>query len=154
MYLPIHSFTASKFTQSWHPSASPNSLDHGIQMHLQTPSITASKYYVKERWRVYGGPGVKEVGRVMGSIFGRPRSRLTSSHFHLILSYNENTHSFFPNFWSHSVCPRCRGSSTPGSTISSHPFPTLLEPEMPFLMNYVWMLREVRRSVDGVLPAF
>ena len=39
--------TASKYlsdpARSWPPSASPISLDHGLQVHLQTRSITASK---------------------------------------------------------------------------------------------------------------
>jgi hypothetical protein len=65
-------------------------------------------------------------------IFGRPWGRKTASHFHLILSYNENTHSISPNFWFHSVFPRYRGSaqlhgsSRLGSIISSH-LPMLLE---------------------------
>jgi hypothetical protein len=59
-------------------------------------------------------------------IFGRPQGRQTASHFHLILSYNENTHSLFPSFWSHLLFPRFRGSmqlhgsSRPCSIISSH----------------------------------
>jgi hypothetical protein len=39
--------TASKYSsnlaRSWPPSGSPNSLDYGLQVHLQTRSITASK---------------------------------------------------------------------------------------------------------------
>jgi len=39
--------TASKYlsnlARSWPPSVSPNSLDHGLQVYLQTRSITASK---------------------------------------------------------------------------------------------------------------
>ena len=46
------------------------------------------------------------------------------------------------------------GSSMPGSIISSHQIPTLLKPELLFLMNSVWKSREVRRSVDGGLSAF
>ena len=34
----------SKLVQSWPPSASPNSLDHGLQVYLQTRSITACKF--------------------------------------------------------------------------------------------------------------
>jgi len=66
-------------------------------------------------------------------IFGRPRGRQTATHFHLILSYNENTHSIFPNFWSYSLFPRfrgstqLRGSSRLGSIISSHLLATLLK---------------------------
>jgi len=60
-------------------------------------------------------------------IFGRTRGRLTASHFHLILSYNENTQSIIPNFWSHSLVPRFHGSSHPGGIISSHRLHMLLE---------------------------
>jgi len=48
----------------------------------------------------------------------------------------------------------CVGSSMPGSIISSHPIPTLLEPDPLFPMNSVWILRVVRRSVDGGLSVF
>jgi hypothetical protein len=50
-------------------------------------------------------------------IFGRPQGRLTASHFHLILSYIENTHSINPNFCSHSLFPRFHGfTQLPGSS--------------------------------------
>jgi len=77
-----------------------------------------------------------------------------------MLSYNENTQSIFPNFWSLSLCPKIRQStqlrvsSTPGSILASHPNPALLEPAPPFLMNSVWMSQYVRRSVDGGISAF
>jgi len=155
---PNRSITASKciskLARSQPPSVSHCLHDYGLQVYLQTSSITASKYIFKERRRVYGNTGVTEVDRGTGSIFGRPRSRQISCHFHLILSYNENTHSFFPNFWSHLLCPRCHGSSTPGSIISSHLIPRLLEPETLFQMNSVWMSREVSRSDNGGLSAF
>ena len=136
VYAQIHSIMASKFARSRPPSASPKSLDHGIQVHLQGATAGVRKY------RGSGG-GYSD----WEYIFGRPRSRETSSHFHLILSYNENTLSIFPNFWSHSLCPSChgsmqlRGSSTPGSIISSHLILILVEPEPLFLMNSVWMSR-------------
>jgi len=60
-------------------------------------------------------------------------------HSHLISSYNEITQSIIPNFWSNSLCPRCRGSSTPGSIISSHPILMLLEPEPLLPINSIWM---------------
>jgi len=47
-----------------------------------------------------------------------------------------------------------RRCSTLGSIMSSHPIPTLLEPERLFLMNSVWMSGEVRQSVDGGLSDF
>ena len=47
-----------------------------------------------------------------------------------------------------------QGSSTLGSIMSSHLILTLLKPEPLFLMNPIWMLREVQRSVDGGLSAF
>ena len=83
------------------------------------------------RYRVNGG-GMSDAEY----IFGRPRGRQTASHFHLFFSFNENTHSIFPNFGSHSIFPRfrgstqLRGSSWPGSIISSHLLPTLLEPNV------------------------
>jgi len=42
----------------------------------------------------------------------------------------------------------------PGSIISSHPIPTLLEPDPLVPMNSVWMSREVRQTVDSGLSAF
>ena len=47
MYLQTRSIMASKFAQSWPPSASPNSLDHSLQVPLQTHSITAFKCIFK-----------------------------------------------------------------------------------------------------------
>jgi len=47
-----------------------------------------------------------------------------------------------------------RRSSTPESIISSHLIPMFLEPETLCLMNSVWMLRHMRRSVHGGLSAF
>jgi len=44
-----------------------------------------------------------------------------------------------------------RRSSWPGSIISSHPHPTLLEPEPLILTNSIWMSREVPWSVVGGL---
>jgi hypothetical protein len=50
------------------PSASLNSHDYGLQVHLQTRLITTSKYIFNElRW-VYGDTGVMEVDRGTGSI--------------------------------------------------------------------------------------
>ena len=60
-------------------------------------------------------------------IFGRPMGRYTASHFHLIFSYKKNTHSMFPNFWSHSLFARFLGSSWPSCIIFSHLLPMLLE---------------------------
>jgi len=94
------SLYSSNLAQSWSLSAYPISLDLGLKVHLQTRSITASKYSFRQRQWVHGNIRVTEVDRVMGSI-------LTSAHFHLILSYYENTHTIFPNCWSHSLCPRC-----------------------------------------------
>ena len=139
----------SEFTRSQSPSASSNTLDHGLQVHRQ--GVMAGV------WRYRGNGGGLSDGEY---VFGRPRSRLTSSHFHPILSQNENTNSVFPNFRSHSLCPRfgglmqLGGSSMPGSIISSPLIPMLLEPPPLFLMNSVWMLRDMRRSVDGGLSAF
>jgi len=58
-----------KFTWSRSPSASLSSLDLSLQVHLQTLSITASKYILKTRWRVNRDTAVTEVDRVMGCIY-------------------------------------------------------------------------------------
>jgi hypothetical protein len=59
----------SKLAQSRPPSGSLSSLDLSLQVHLQTRSITASKYILKERWQLSGDTGVTEVDRVTGSIY-------------------------------------------------------------------------------------
>jgi len=125
----------SQFTQSQSPSGSPNRLDHGLQAHLERAMWGI-------RWYKVDGVEQSEVE----SIFGRPRNRYASSHFHLILSSNEDTHYNFPNYYSHSLSLRFSGStqlcgsSKPCSIISSHPLPSLLKPEPRFPMNSVWML--------------
>jgi len=43
VYFQTRTITASKFARSRPQSASPNSLDHGLQVHLSTSSITASQ---------------------------------------------------------------------------------------------------------------
>jgi hypothetical protein len=35
VYLQTHLITASKFAPLWHPTASPHTLDHGLQVHIQ-----------------------------------------------------------------------------------------------------------------------
>jgi len=63
-------------------------------------------------------------------------------HHHII----RNTHYIFPIFWSHSVFPwfhgstQMRESSWPGSIITSHPHPMLLEPG--WLLIMAWRDRE------------
>ena len=48
---------------------------------------------------MYRNTGATEVDRVTASIYSAdPGSSYTSSHLHLILSYNDNTYSIFPNF--------------------------------------------------------
>ena len=51
-----------------------------------------------------------------------------------------DSHSIFPIFWSHLLFPRFRASPWPGSIISSHPHPTLLEPG--WLLIIAWTDRE------------
>jgi len=68
----------SEFTRSQSPSASPNTLDRGFQVDLQDATAVVRRYR--------GNGGGQSDGEY---IFGRPRK--TSSHFHLILSYNDNT---------------------------------------------------------------
>jgi len=72
-----------------------------------------------------------------------------------------NTHSSFHRSWSHAPLPSFQRSKqfvlfnmAEYPFISSHPLPTLLEPECFFLRNSHWMQCEVRRSVDDGLSAF
>jgi len=108
-----------------------------------------------EQWQVCGDTGMMEMGWATGSIYpGDPGVDRLSSHLvsqlasHLIISSHliiqRITHSIVPSIWSHSYCPRFRGStqllgsSQPRSIISSHPLPMLLEPEPLFLTNSFW----------------
>jgi len=143
LHLQTCSITASEciseFTQSRPPSVSFNSHNDILQVH---------RYWARggvQRYR--GNGGGLSVGEY---IFRRPRGRYTSTHFHLIVSYNENTHSILPNFWSLSLFPRWRGStplrgfSRPGSMISSHFLPRLLDLE-PIQM----LLRLCSTTISG-----
>jgi len=89
---------------------------------------------------------------VTGSIYsGDPG--VDRHHVIFISSYYTtkiHTLSFATFGLTHSV----RGSSWLGSIVSSHPLSTLLEPELLFLTNSVWMSREVPWSVVGGLSAF
>jgi len=51
--IQTHSITASKFARLCIPSVSPNSLDHRLQGHLQTRSITASKVHTSMVFQVH-----------------------------------------------------------------------------------------------------
>jgi len=51
--IQTHSITASKFARICIPSVSPNSLDHRLQGHLQTRSITASKVHTSMVFQVH-----------------------------------------------------------------------------------------------------
>ena len=89
VHLWVHSISASKcicnLSRSRPQSAPLSSLNLSLQVHLSTHSITASKYIVNQRRRVYGDTGVMEVDCAMGEyIFGTPRGREKSSHFHLM----------------------------------------------------------------------
>jgi len=157
----------STLAQSQSPSVALNSHDYSLQVHLQTHSITASKYIFKERRLVYGDTGVTKVERVMGSIHSADPGEDRHHPISISSNHTKKIHTLsFPTFgFTRSVRdiadPRnCVGSSTTGSIISSHPIPTLLEPEPLFepeplvLMNSIWMSREVRWSVHGGLSGF
>jgi len=161
------SMCISTLARSQSPSVSLHSHDYGLHVDLQTRSITASKYIFKEQRRVYPDTEVPEVDRVTGSIYSADPG--VDRHHPISISSNhtEKIHTLsFPTFGlTRSVrdivdpC-NCVGSLTVGSIISCHPIPTLLVPEplceseQLFLMNSVWMPREVRRSVDGGLSGF
>jgi len=126
-------------------SPPPSSHDRGLQVPLQTRSITASKYIFKERRWVYRDTGVTEVDRVTGSIYsadpGLDRHHLISilSH-HITIIHTLSFPTFgLTRFVRDFGSAQLRGSSTLGSIISSHAIPMLLEPEMLFLLNSVCM---------------
>jgi len=124
LHLRTRSITASKcitkLARSRPPSASPNSLDHGLHVHLSTRLITASKYIVNERRRVFGDTGVTEVDWATGSTYsGDPGV----DRHHLIFITSGSM--------------QLRGFSRPGSIISSHLLPRVLELEWFFLTNSV-----------------
>jgi hypothetical protein len=147
VHLQTCSITASKCIFKLARLQPPTSHNHGRQVHLQPYSITASpEYILNDGQCMYRNPRLTVVDRVMGSIYSAdPKVDRHHLNFHLILSYNQNTHSIFPNFWSHSLCPKCGftqlcGSSTPGSIIPSHPISALLQPEPHFLNRHVQVL--------------
>jgi len=125
-YLQTHSIEASKciskIARSRPKSASPNLLDHGLKVHLSARSITASKYIVNERRRVYRDTGVIEVDWATGSTYsGDPGV--------------DRHHIIFISSGSTQLC----GFSRPGSIISSHFLPRLLELEPPIMLdNHLW----------------
>ena len=122
---PACSITAaecfSEFTSSPSQSASPNTIDSGLHVHLWVHSISVSKciFKISRPWlprissRRYGkftliqGNGGGQSG--MEYMLGRLWSRQTSSHVHIIISYNDNTLLIFPHIWCHSLWPRWCG---------------------------------------------
>jgi len=86
----------SNLAWSWHASASPNSLNHGLGVYLWVHLI---KYIFKERQRLYGDTGVTELDRVMGSIYSA-HPRVDRHHLISISSFNTmKIHTLsFPNF--------------------------------------------------------
>jgi len=108
---------------------------------------------------VYGDTGVTEVQRVTGSIYsvdpGVDRHHLISNLSYHTMKIHYLSQLFGLTRSVHDIMDlhNCVGSSMPGSIISSHPIPTLLEPELLFLLNSLWMSREVRQSVDDGLSA-
>ena len=108
MHLQTRSITAStcisEFTPCRPPSASPNSLDHGLPMHLPTRSSTASKYIVKVRQWMNGDTGVTELECATRSIYswdpGVDRQHLifiSSCHITKILTLSFPTFGLTPS---------------------------------------------------------
>jgi len=123
VHLQTRSVTASncisEFTRFRPPSASPHWPDHSIKVHVSTGSITAAKYIINVRRRVYGDTGVTEVDWATGSTYsGDPG---VDRHHHIFIS---------------SGSTQLHGFSWPGSIISSHFLPRLLELEPPIMLNY------------------
>jgi len=162
VHLWVHSFSVSKcvakHARSQPPSTSLSSLDLSLQVLLQTRLIRASKYILKERRRLSGDTGVTEVARVTGSIYSAD-PRVDSHHLISIWSYHImklHTLSFPTSGVTHSVSryTQFRGSSMPGSIISSHAIPMLVEQEPLILKNSASTLPAVSLSVDSGPSAF
>jgi len=136
-------------------------LDYLLPVHLQTCSIRASKYIFKKRRRVNRDTRVTVVERVLGNIYSAD-PRVDRHHLISISSYHTmKIHTLsFPTFGlTRSVrdfVAACNCMDPQRRVVSYFPtqFATLLEPEPLFLMNFVWMSRDVWRSVDGGLSAF
>jgi len=92
----------------------------------------------------YEDTGITEMDPGTGSIsFGDLR---VNRHRRII----RNSHTIFPILGAHSFFPLFRGSSWPGSILSSHPHPALLQPELLFLKNSFRIPCEARQNVgDG-----
>jgi len=168
-YPQLRSITASTLARSRPPSVYLNSLDYGLQVRTITASKCISKLArsqppstsFRSDGGVYGDTGVTEVERVTGSVYladhGVDRHHLISiSSYHTmkIPTLSSPTFGLTRSIRDIVDPPNCVGSSTLGSIISSHTIPTLLEPELLFLMNSVSMSQQVRQSVDGGLSAF
>jgi hypothetical protein len=114
VHLQTRSIQASKliseFTRSQSPSAYSNLLNYGLPVHLGVHSISVSKCISNTLDQVHLQGEAAVIRRYRGNrcvhcdgeyIFGILWSRWTLSHFHLLLSYNENSHCMFPRYRSH-----------------------------------------------------
>jgi len=108
-----------------------------------------------------GDMGVTEMDGATGSIYSEdPGVDRSCISFCIISShYTTNYTLYLSHLLISLVLPwirrsmQLRGSSGPGSIISSHPLPKLLEPEPLCLTNSLCMSQEVQRSVDdGLSP--
>jgi hypothetical protein len=89
----------------------------------------ANSYIFKDKLWVYSDIEVTEEDRVMWSIYSADPG-VDRHHLISISPYaTMKKHSIYPNFWSHSICLRFRGSSTPVNVMSSQQIPTLLKPK-------------------------
>jgi len=65
----------------------------------------------------------------------------------------------YPKFWSDSLCPKCcesmqlHGISILGSIILPHLIAILLETNLHWLMNSIWIFCDEQQSVDGGITA-
>jgi len=155
----VESLSVSKLPGSQCTSVSQTLHNHGNEAHLPAPLMMASLCSHMFTWGWPPSPSIKfiyhsfkvcnqvilpGVQRYCGNggwphdkvyIFGRPRSLLTLAHFHLILSYNENSHSIIQKLWLDSLCRTLHGMTQfcrffiQCRIISSHPIDTLGSPE-------------------------
>ena len=124
------------------PNGSLSSLDLSLQVHLQTRSITASKYIFKEQQRLYGDTVVTEVARVTGSIY--PADPGVDRH-HLISISSYHTMKIptlsFPTF---GLTRSVQDFVDPQRRVVSYPLTRFL----PSALSYEFRLNVVRGTAE------
>jgi len=122
VYRWVHSISLTswiyKLARSPPRSAPLSSLDPGLEVHLWTCSITASKNIVRERWWLNGESGVAEEEWVTGSIYsGDPG---VDRHHLIIISSCHTTKIHAVSFPTFGLTRSCRDFVDPFNCMDPH----------------------------------